>query len=161
MKYDDDAQDLHIDLKAGLQVLDGDKAEQFIRFRHPNYDEIISEEYKNYYNGTDLLRVNAQQDFIKELLRQKATITNLPKVIKVLDTIFDRVKTDFLLDDLLGYVYNIDQVDINKVKMFTLSGNERFIDKIWFFEFDHKVYYKGAVYDASSVIKKYFKSNLD
>ena len=33
MKYDDPVQNLHINLKAGLQILDGDKAEQYVRYR--------------------------------------------------------------------------------------------------------------------------------
>ena len=36
MDYDDTSQDLHIHLKAGEQKLDGDKAEQLVRFRHNN-----------------------------------------------------------------------------------------------------------------------------
>ena len=36
MKYDDPTQDLHINLKAGEQVLNGDKAEQLLRWRHSN-----------------------------------------------------------------------------------------------------------------------------
>ena len=38
MVYDDPTQDLHINLKAGYQKLDGDKAEQLLRFRHSNPD---------------------------------------------------------------------------------------------------------------------------
>lgn len=161
MKYDDVAQGLHIDLKAGMQELDGAKAEQFVRFRKPNPDQELSEDYENYYNGSDILRINAQQDFIKEVIRQKATITNIPKVFSVLDIIFDRVTTDFTLNDIEGYLYNLDQIDIERVKLFTISGDDNIIDSIWFFEFNQKVDYRGAVYDADSVIKKYFKSNLD
>ena len=36
MDYDDKVQDLHIHLKAGEQLIDGDKAEQLLRFRHNN-----------------------------------------------------------------------------------------------------------------------------
>ena len=36
MKYDDNRQNLHINLKAGVQKLNGDKAEQVVRFRHNN-----------------------------------------------------------------------------------------------------------------------------
>ncbi len=40
MKYDDPTQDLHIDLKAGVQKLNGDKAEQLLRWRHSNYKKL-------------------------------------------------------------------------------------------------------------------------
>ena len=39
MKYDDPTQDLHINLKAGMQKLDGEKAEHLLRFRHSNVDK--------------------------------------------------------------------------------------------------------------------------
>ena len=45
MKYDDVTQDLHINLKAGLQVLDGEKAEQLLRFRHNNNGTSYPTEY--------------------------------------------------------------------------------------------------------------------
>jgi len=41
MKYDDNKQNLHINLKAGVQKLDGDKAEQVVRFRHNNMETMI------------------------------------------------------------------------------------------------------------------------
>ena len=39
MVYDDPSQDLHIDLKEGQQKLNGDKAEQLLRYRHGNLDK--------------------------------------------------------------------------------------------------------------------------
>mgnify|MGYP003375527416 CR=1 FL=1 len=45
MNYDDTSQNLHIHLKAGEQKLDGDKAEQLVRFRHNNDDTSYPEEY--------------------------------------------------------------------------------------------------------------------
>ena len=57
MNYDDDYQDLHIHLKKGMQLLDGDKAEQYVRYR------------SGYATG-DLGRIDAQSDFIKEAMKQ-------------------------------------------------------------------------------------------
>ena len=45
MSYDDSKQNLHIKLKAGLQMLDGDKAEQVVRFRHNNNGTTYPSEY--------------------------------------------------------------------------------------------------------------------
>jgi polyisoprenyl-teichoic acid--peptidoglycan teichoic acid transferase len=158
MKYDDDAQGLHIDLKAGLQTLDGEHAEEFLRFRKPNSYEDLPANYRKYYGGSDIQRVNAQQSFFKELIRQKATAEYLPKVFEIMHTIFDRVKTDFTLDEILGYSLNIDQIDINRVKMFVLSGDEE--EGTWFFIYNGKLNYKNGLYDADRVIQKYFKSNF-
>ncbi|MEM7595038.1 MAG: LCP family protein, partial [Cyanobacteria bacterium P01_A01_bin.83] len=40
MKYNDFSQHLYIDLKKGIQHLDGDKAMQFLRYRYDNYGDI-------------------------------------------------------------------------------------------------------------------------
>ena len=45
MKYDDTSQDLHINLKEGMQKLNGDQAEQVLRFRHNNDGSTYPESY--------------------------------------------------------------------------------------------------------------------
>jgi LCP family protein required for cell wall assembly len=67
MKYDDPAQDLHIDLKQGVQTLDGAQAVQYLRFR------------KGYANG-DLGRVDAQQEFLKQVFSKTVSLS-FPKVV--------------------------------------------------------------------------------
>lgn len=66
MKYTDKNTDLYIDLKKGEQVLDGDQAVQFIRYR------------KGYKTG-DYGRVEAQQQFMSNAF-EKALGWHLPKV---------------------------------------------------------------------------------
>ena len=45
MKYTDKKQGLYINLKAGYQLLDGNKAEQVVRFRHNQDGTTYPEEY--------------------------------------------------------------------------------------------------------------------
>jgi LCP family protein required for cell wall assembly len=68
MQYTDAEQGLYIDLKQGKQVLDGDQAVQFLRFRKG-------------YPTADLGRVEAQQNFIKEAFKQSIGF-GFPKVAK-------------------------------------------------------------------------------
>jgi LCP family protein required for cell wall assembly len=68
MKYTDKKQGLYIDIKKGKQVLDGDHAVQYLRFR------------KGYATG-DLGRVDAQQTFIKEAFKQSIGF-GFPKVAR-------------------------------------------------------------------------------
>ena len=71
MKYDDPTQDLHIDLKAGTQKLDGEKAEQVLRFRHSNPDKNgVMSTYPSEYGNDDFGRMRTQRDFISALLKQ-------------------------------------------------------------------------------------------
>ncbi len=80
MKYSDPVQGLKINLKAGLQHLDGDKAEQLVRFRH--------------YPMGDEDRIKVQQSFIKELVRQKLNPAFLLKIPALIGTIEKNIETD-------------------------------------------------------------------
>lgn len=77
MKYTDKKQGLYIDIKAGVQVLDGDHAVQYLRYR------------KGYATG-DIGRVEAQQAFMKEAFKQSIGI-GFPKVAK---TVFEEVDSN-------------------------------------------------------------------
>ncbi|MBE6032741.1 MAG: LytR family transcriptional regulator [Clostridiales bacterium] len=83
MKYKDptDNPPLYIDIPEGYQVLDGEHAVQFLRYR------------KGYKNG-DLGRVEAQQEFMKSAFNQMLGL-DLPKVIK---TVVKNVDSDITLD---------------------------------------------------------------
>lgn len=79
LDYDDPTQDLHIHLKKGMQHLDGAKTEQLLRFRHYNNGKVTK-----YYDGSDLRRIDMQQAFLKELIKQKLNpglILNLKDLI--------------------------------------------------------------------------------
>ncbi len=66
MRYDDPLQDLHIDLRAGYQHLNGEQIMGLVRFRSG-------------YATADIGRTEVQRDFFKEALRQWATVENLRK----------------------------------------------------------------------------------
>ena len=108
--YNDPYQDLYIDLQPGMQHLDGDKAEQLVRFREG-------------YAQKDLARIQVQQDFLKALL-QKITSTstillNLPSLIT---TCYKYVETDFALSDALKYVQYIPDIDVSNMVTETIPG---------------------------------------
>src|SRR5690606_29229750 len=96
MDYDDPVQGLHIHLKKGQQRLNGEQAEQFVRFRKPNR---WTKEIRKYYDGSDLKRNEAQQQFLRELMRQKLTIQYLPKLTNVINTMFEHVQTNLSLTE--------------------------------------------------------------
>ena len=78
MFYEDPYQDLYIDLKAGKQHLDGKQAEGLVRYRR--------------YPTGDEGRIAVQQDFIKEIIKQKANpaiLVSLPAIISVLEKNID------------------------------------------------------------------------
>ena len=76
MKYTDKKQGLYINLKAGVQKLDGDKAEQVVRFRH-NSD---GSTYPAEYGIEDIGRMKTQRNFLKALAKQTLKIENIFKI---------------------------------------------------------------------------------
>lgn len=109
MKYQDDSQHLYINLKAGEQRLDGDKALQFLRYR---YDD-----------QGDIGRIQRQQMMMRALVEQAlnpTTITRLPKILSVIQSHID---TNLSVEELVALVGYGSQIDRSKVQMLMLPGD--------------------------------------
>lgn len=111
MKYSDPKADppLHIDIRAGRQVLDGKKSLQFLRYR------------KGYIDG-DLGRINAQQEFLKSFVK-KALSYRLPVVIK---NVYDYVESDISLFEALYYGTKALDISGEDIEFSTLPGQAEF-----------------------------------
>ena len=105
MDYDDPTQDLHIHLKAGKQLLDGDKAEQVLRFRHNN----DGTSYPSSYGDNDIGRMKTQREFIKVLIQQISNKKSLSDFKQYAQIVKNNVTTNFNIDDIINYIpYIID-----------------------------------------------------
>lgn len=78
--YEDPYQDLYIDLKEGYQHLNGEEAEGLVRFRG--------------YPMADLARIEVQQEFIKELIKQKANPIILLKMPQLINSFEKNIDTN-------------------------------------------------------------------
>ena len=118
MDYDDPTQDLAIHLSQGMQLLDGDKAEQLVRFRKDNYGG-------GYSNG-DIGRIEVQQDFLKALIKKATssdTITSSPKAY--ITTFFKYITTNAALSDAFKYTSKIGELNTDAISTYTLPGEAR------------------------------------
>ncbi len=109
MKYNDPIQGLKINLKKGLQTLNGDKAEQFIRFR------------ADYVEG-DIGRVDAQKIFIGACINKLKSSFSVSTISKIIEEVVEYVETDIPLQDLIYYAKNALSVDLGNMVMLTLPG---------------------------------------
>lgn len=119
MDYDDPTQDLHIHLKKGMQHLNGSKAIQYMRFRHPNQ---YNNEIQKYYDGSDLKRIEAQQKFIKELFKQKATVKYISRADELVRSGFKYVKTNITTDESVKILQNAGNIKSDNITFFRLPG---------------------------------------
>nr|WP_302649209.1 LCP family protein [uncultured Agathobaculum sp.] len=115
MEYDDPSQNLHIDLDAGMQHLDGEQVVEFLRWRHNN-------DYSVQYENGDEGRVENQQAFLKELANQVLKLSNVTKIPKIAEAVFNNVKTDLTAGNLLWMGMQALQIDNDDIQFFTLPG---------------------------------------
>ena len=111
MKYSDPYANppLKIDLQPGLQVLDGKNAHDFLRFR------------KGYAEG-DMGRINAQQMFLKELIKQTLTPKNILKLPALIETYFDYVETNIPLKMMTKAALSANKIKMESMTTTTIPG---------------------------------------
>ena len=131
MDYDDITQNLHIDLEKGMQKIDGNKAEQLLRFRHNN----DGTSYPYEYGDNDYGRMRTQREFIKATLDQTIKFQNILKTKKIISAIFDNLETNITLSKLLAYVPYGMSFNIEELKMEQLPGNSIQKGGVWVYEY--------------------------
>ena len=114
MYYTDPVQGLTIDLYPGLQVLNGKRAEMFMRFRYNN-------DGTGYPNG-DIDRIAAQKGFYQAAMNKLLSGSTILKVPKIMSIISNNVKTDFTGEEIMKYISKIPSFSMEKVKILTLPG---------------------------------------
>ncbi len=119
MKYSDPEQNLYIDLQPGLQVLDGDKAEQFCRFRS--------------YPQGDIGRVEAQQMFVKALIEQKLNMGLLFKAKAIFEEIEKYLTTNISIGDVGTLIPLLKLLDSEKINTYQLPGESGYIGGISYY----------------------------
>lgn len=135
MKYDDPTQDLHIDLKAGLQKIDGDKAEQLLRFRHSNPDANGKmTTYPASYGLDDYGRMRTQREFLQATAKQLVDWKNITKLKNIATAVFDNLETDMSLKKMIGYIPSALKLDTETLRMEQLPGASSMINELWFYE---------------------------
>ncbi|QUL97615.1 MAG: LCP family protein [Candidatus Fermentithermobacillus carboniphilus] len=116
MDYDDPYQNLHIHLEPGRQVLDGEKALEFVRYRQ--------------YADGDIGRIKAQEQFLKALMDKVLRIATIPKIPSLIADIKPYVVTDLTNDDIM-YLAKIGlSIKPENVKMGLVPGQPGYIAEV-------------------------------
>lgn len=140
MYYSDPTQDLYINLKPGVQLLDGDKAEQLLRFRS--------------YPQGDLKRVEVQQAFMKEFFKKVISVDSIVSNPKAyITTLTKYIDTNFNITDAVKYIGEIKELNVSNTQTYTLPCTTKTISGVSFVivddqevkEFAYEVFKKPTI----------------
>jgi len=106
MDYDDNWGQLHIHLKKGQQVLDGDKAHQYVRFRHDTRG--------------DLGRIERQQKLLRAIVQKILTPEGLTKLPDLADIAYQHITTDLKKRELLSLAMFLKEIRSEDVETASL-----------------------------------------
>ncbi len=108
MKYDDFTQKLHIDLQPGLQTLNGEQAQGFVRFRHDDLG--------------DIGRTQRQQTLIKALQKKFQNPLMLARLPQVFSVLQKHIDSNMSLGEMLALAQFGVQTQSNQFQMVMLPG---------------------------------------
>ncbi|MGB5592919.1 MAG: LCP family protein [Crocosphaera sp.] len=140
MQYEDKTQKLKIDLEAGRQILNGEQAEHFARFRKDDYG--------------DIGRVQRQQILLKALRQRVTNPTIVPRIPQAIGLLEKHIDTNLTWEEMLALVNFGRQIDREQVKMVMLPG--RFSQEE---EFDNRSYWVMSETGRDKVMQEYFGMN--
>lgn len=102
------ASDVTIELDPGLQILDGNKALQYVRWRS---------------DGTgDLGRVQRQQKLLKTIMEEMIAFRNVLKLPQLIPELAQNIKTDLELGQAIKLANKLAKTDFDQINTFTLPG---------------------------------------
>ncbi|MCL2368918.1 MAG: LCP family protein [Oscillospiraceae bacterium] len=118
MVHDDPYQTppVHINLQQGLQTLNGNQAQQVVRFR-------------GYPNG-DIGRIETQQAFLRAVAAELLQIRNIPRIHELVGIFIEHVDTDIPLGTLIWYATELMGVDSEDLNFFTMPSTEAVVEGI-------------------------------
>ncbi|RAP31564.1 hypothetical protein DID78_01015 [Candidatus Marinamargulisbacteria bacterium SCGC AG-343-D04] len=109
LHYTDQAGDLYINIEKGEQVLTGQKAVQYLRFRQDNEG--------------DIGRIKRQQRFITQLSKKIFSFESITKLPKIVRHVSNTVHSDLSFSQMVGIAMQFkDAVRYNHVKKATVPG---------------------------------------
>ena len=122
MKYTDPYQGLYIDLQPGLQTLDGNKAEQIIRFRHGDDGYLGYGRTVNgvFYPSEDIGRIQTQQRFIAALLKKMLSKIDVNTIKALFEVGEEYMVTNISLADAGWFAAKMTSVKLENIRTHTV-----------------------------------------
>ena len=124
MYYIDNAQNLFVDLKPGLQTLSGRDALSYLRYR---------------YDGGDLNRILRQQKFMRALAGQMIKKNNFVQSPRLFLKLFSLLDTNLNTREILGLAINMRKiVEFGQIHTASLTGSDIMLNGIYYLKPDQE-----------------------
>lgn len=149
MDYEDPSQKLYIHLKAGYQLLDGDKAEQLLRYRHGNK---LSDTYSDEWGEQDLGRMRTQREFLTVAAKQILQFKNIFKLGQFIEIVHKYVETNIPLELVKDYVPYAIEFDSENIQSNVLPGTSEKCNGVWIYTIDKKA--------SQSIVSELFPDSI-
>ncbi|WAM32924.1 LCP family protein [Caldicellulosiruptor morganii] len=123
--------ELYIDIPAGLQHLNGEKAVEFLRWRHNSNG-------KEYGKGGDLGRIEMQRKFVYALIEKVLKPQNIVRLPVIVQTVSKYTDHNFTKNEIMWFIQNIGKFNMQSIMMTILPGYPKYIDKISYYILDEE-----------------------
>jgi polyisoprenyl-teichoic acid--peptidoglycan teichoic acid transferase len=125
-----DAYDINIHFNKGETVhLDGEKAEQFVRWRKNNNGE-------GYAMG-DLGRISTQQEFMLKVIEKLKTPAGMLKIIPLMNTAAEYVETNISSKAMISYAIKLKGIESSNIEKRILEGEPKYVGGVSYFVYSH------------------------
>ena len=141
MKYSDPYQNLDINIKKGMQLMDGQKAVKFLRYREG-------------YTRGDLDRLDAQKLFMAAFLKKIANNGTASLFTSIADKVLNKLESDITYKDCFHLFVEVGMPSIDKIYFSTLPGCDvRSSSGTWYYIMNRRA--------AFEIIKEQFNPRLE
>lgn len=137
MVYDDPHQNLHIDLKKVTQLLDGEKACHLLQYR------------RGYTEG-DITRIQMQQQFLKELIRQRFSKEGVENAAEIIRSVSGNIQTNYPQNNLKAVGIILSAIKENNISFETIPGKLVLYNEMPMYEIEQGDAEKNIINSLSS-----------
>lgn len=136
--FDIELPEMWIHLKQGRHKLSG-------------WEALFLARYREGYEDGDLGRVHAQQNIMKEIIKQALSIDKIGHVGDYLKTYAKHVDTNVPYSTILELIPAMSKLNTENVETYTIPGDGRYIDDVSYFIYDQL----GTEQLVDKVLEKY------
>lgn len=120
---------LNINIKKGVQELNGKNAHDFLRFRHNN-DMTVG------YPEGDVGRIRTQQYFMKELVKQTLQPKNIIRIPSLIKTYYNNVETNIPLTQMIKAAAAAPKINVENMTTATVPGVGDYVGEVSYYLYD-------------------------